>query len=558
MVNKILSFLNKEISGLHQAAYLLGVFALGSQIIALLRDRLLAFTFGASTNLDIYYAAFRIPDFLFVTIGSIVSLSIVIPFLLQEYVKGKESAKEFIDSVFTVFFIIIVGVASIVFLFVPELIRWIFPGFTGSALSTVILLTRILLLSPIILGVSNLFGALTQSRNRFFVYAISPILYNLGIILGIVVLYPIFGIVGLVCGVILGALMHLSIQIPTVKHLGLLPRFIFRPNISLVKQIILVSFPRTVTLSFSNIAIFFILSYASLMAAGSISVFNLAFNLQSVPLSIFGVSYSMAAFPALSRLFATGEKSKFREQFLISARHIMFWIVPASVMFIVLRAYIVRVILGSGQFNWNDTRLTAAVLALFSVSLVLQALTLLFVRGLYAMGSTGKPFYITLISGLVMVLSAHLFAYIFDNNLSFRFFMESLFKVEDLPGTSVTMLALGFTFGSALEGALVWYLFAKACKDITMPIFSSFFRIFSASVIMGFVTFVGLRFFNLFFTLNTTFAVFSQAVCASFFGIIAGLIVMWLMKSPEFSDIAKALHQKIWKARPVSPDSELV
>jgi|ERR1035437_1467520 putative peptidoglycan lipid II flippase len=558
MVNKILSFFHKEISGLHQAAYLLGFFALGSQILALLRDKLLAFTFGAGANLDVYYAAFRIPDFLFVTIGSVVSLSVVIPFLLQEYQKGKESSREFIDSVFTLFLAIIIGVALVVFLFAPTLIVWIFPGFTGHSLSTVILLTRILLLSPIILGISNLFGALTQSKSRFFVYAVSPIVYNVGIIFGILVLYPFFGIVGLVLGVVLGALLHLSIQIPTVIHLDLLPRFTFNPKIKLVKQVILLSFPRTVTLSISNIAIFFILSYASLMAAGSISVFNFAFNLQSVPLSIFGVSYSMAAFPTLSRLYASGEKEKFREQFLVSARHIMFWTIPASIMFIVLRAHIVRVVLGAGQFNWNDTRLTAAVLALFAVSLVLQALTLLFVRGLYSLGSTGKPFYITLISGAVMVLSAHFFANIFETSQSFRFFMESLLKIEDLPGTSVTMLALGFTLGSVLEGLLVWYLFAKACKNITSAILSTFFRIFSASVIMGFVTVLGLRFFNLFFTLDTTFGVFAQASCSAIVGIIAGLAVMWLMKSPEFSDIYKTLHQKIWKAKPVSPDTELV
>ncbi len=164
------------------------------------------------------------------------------------------------------------------------------------------MLSRILLLSPILLGLSNLFGSVTQTFKRFFVCATSPLLYNVGIIIGILYLYPRFGLQGVVWGVILGALMHLGLQVPFVWSEGLLPRF-RTPDWGEVKRVIFLSLPRTFALSVTQIAMIFILGLASLMTVGSIAIFNLAYSLDSVPLSIIGVSYSLAAFPTLARLF---------------------------------------------------------------------------------------------------------------------------------------------------------------------------------------------------------------------------------------------------------------
>jgi putative peptidoglycan lipid II flippase len=104
MVKRFLNFISREIGGLHEAAYLLGAFAVVSQILALVRDRLLAYKFGATHALDIYYAAFRIPDFIFVAIASMVSISVLIPFLMEKIDSGEKEAKEFIDAIFSVFF----------------------------------------------------------------------------------------------------------------------------------------------------------------------------------------------------------------------------------------------------------------------------------------------------------------------------------------------------------------------------------------------------------------------------------------------------------------------
>ncbi len=158
MVQRIFNILNKEVTGLHQAAYLLGLFAFFSQILALVRDRLLAGSFGAGSTLDVYYAAFRIPDFIFVSVASFVSVTVLIPFLADrinfEKEHNKENAQKFISDMFTVFIVVIIAITGIIFLFVPLFSDWIAPGFSMEQKKEFILLTRILLASPILLGLS--------------------------------------------------------------------------------------------------------------------------------------------------------------------------------------------------------------------------------------------------------------------------------------------------------------------------------------------------------------------------------------------------------------------
>ena len=314
MVKRFLNLLNGEIAGIHQAAYLLGFFAICSQVLALFRDRILAAQFGAGDVLDLYYSAFRIPDILFVSIASIVSISVLIPFLTEQFERGQKEAKEFINSVFTFFFCFMAISGLVAYFLAPYLMAFIFPAFAkSSSFGELIGLTRILLLSPIFLGFSNLLASITQVSRRFFIYALSPVLYNIGIIIGIVFFYPIFGLYGLGFGVILGAFFHFAIQLPFIINQKMLPKFHFPIKLSSVKTIILISIPRTITASSSEIAKLFLISMASLFTPGSISVFNFSLNLQSVPFSIIGVSYSLAAFPTLTKLFGSGDKNGFLE-----------------------------------------------------------------------------------------------------------------------------------------------------------------------------------------------------------------------------------------------------
>jgi len=228
--------------------------------------------------------------------------------------KVSEEAQKYLNDVFTVFFSFMVFVALVAFFLMPYLIFFIAPGFTPLYQAKVILLSRIMLLSPILMGLSNLFGTVTQLFHKFFVYSLSPIFYNLGIIIGVIFLYPVFGITGLALGVALGALMHFGIQFFASRSCGFTPKFSlsrsqtlghsptgepgesffsFAINFKDIKNTILTSLPRTLGLAFNNIALIFIIAMASFLKSGSISIFNFSSILLMISLLLLCIFYGL-------------------------------------------------------------------------------------------------------------------------------------------------------------------------------------------------------------------------------------------------------------------------
>ena len=556
MVKRFFKAFYREVNGLHEAAYLLAIFAFLSQVLGLFQDRMLASTFGTGEFLDIYYSSFRIPDFIFASVASIVSLSVLIPFIVNKMNRSTEETKKFIGSIFSFFSILIVTTSVIMFFLIPYLTPFIFKGMQNSPhLPELIKMTRLLLLSPILLGLSNFFASITQVGKRFLIYALSPIFYNIGIIIGIVFFYPIYGIYGLAYGVIFGAFMHLAIQLPFISTSGMFSLIEIKINWQEIRDIIKVSIPRTFTLSMTQFSILVLLGIASLMTKGSITVFNFAFDLQSVPLSIIGVSYSIAAFPILSKLFVDGNKEKFLEHIITSARHIIFWSVPVSILFIVLRAQIVRVIYGAGHFDWSSTKLVAATLAIFALSVLAQSLILLFVRGYYAMGNTSKSLWTSLLSGILTIVFSFGFVHLFNNSLFFKYFIEHLFRVDGLPDTSVLMLALGFSLSSIINCTILWTMFGKTFVGFSKPVLGALFKSFSASVIMGAISYLFLNIFDKVFNINTFLGILGQGFFAGIIGIVSCVIILYLLGSEELRETWTALHHKFWRVKTIVPET---
>ncbi len=548
MVKRWFSFIGREIRGLHEAAYLLASFAFLSLILALVRDKMLAYTFGAGHALDIYYAAFRIPDLIFATAGSLVSASILLPYFIERFESSKENGKTFSSGIFSVFFVLMIVVSAVAFFLAPWLVPKLLPGFVNDpALGDLILSMRIMLLSPFFLGLSNLFSSLTQMNHRFLVYAASPVVYNAGIIAGVLIGYPALGITGLAWGVALGAFFHMAIQIPFLVSERLFPKFTFAVSWPDIRKIVFTTLPRTITLSANQLASFVLVSLASLMSVGSISVFNFAFNLQSVPLTLIGASYSSAVFPTLSRMLFKGHIAEFKEKMIASAQHIIFWSMPITILFIVLRAQIVRTVLGAGKFDWADTRMTAAMLAIFAISTIGQSLIVLFVRSFYAEGKTARPLIINAISAVTIVVTAYLLDKAFFAYPLFRYFLESLMKVDGQVGSSVLVLALAYTIGVALNTVLHWIVYEKVYPGFTKPVFNTLFQTFSASVIMGYVAFQSLRLFAMVFPLTKVWGIFLQGFCSAIFGLVAFVFMLMLLKNAELVQVWRTLHKKIWK-----------
>ena len=558
MVQRLLRIFNREWSGLHEAAFLLGLTALFSQVLGLVRDRLLAHHFGAGMALDVYYAAFRIPDLLYASVASFVAVTVLIPFLLERIDgKGVLAAREFINTIFTVFCLMMIIIIIVMFFLMPFFATLIVPGFGGAKLAEFIGLSRLLLISPFLLGLSNLFGALTQSLRRFFVFAAGPILYNIGIIIGILFFMPSLGLRGVAYGVLLGALMHVLIQVPVLLSEGILPRFVFSIHWPDIRRVVKLSIPRTIALSATNFAAMILIALASKMDTGSIAVFTFAMNLQSIPLAIVGMSYSVAAFPTLAKLWTGGNREQFLEQIVSATRHILFWSFPAIILFIVLRAQIVRTILGSGAFDWTATRLTAAALALFALSVVAQNLVLLLTRALYAMGRTKLPLYANVIGGLLMVGASFFFLNLFQHSLVFRFLIETLLRVSDTPRTSILMLPLGYSIGMLANLWILLMLLRKEFPTLLFRVKKAFMHTFSASIGMGFVAYHSLQVFALVFNQNTLLGIFAQGFFSGVIGICAGVFLLYLMDNRELEEIRIALHHKFWRQKPIVAEPEV-
>ncbi|HEU0085900.1 MAG TPA: lipid II flippase MurJ [Candidatus Paceibacterota bacterium] len=557
-MEKILKIFSKEYENLNQAAILLGFFAFLSQILGLFRDRALAHFIGPSPMLDSYYAAFRIPDLIFISIASLASITVLIPFILRRMSGEKITieAQKFLNDVFTVFLAGMVLVSAIFFIFMPEISPYIAPGFTSFYQEKVTLLSRIMLLSPILLGLSNLFGSVTQLFRRFFLYSLSPIFYNVGIIIGVVLLYPLFGIQGLGLGVVLGSLLHFLIQVFASATSGFMPRFSLNIDYRGVWEMILVSMPRTLGLSFNNIALTILVMIASYLTPGSISIFNLSLSLQSVPLGIVGLSYAVAAFPTLTKYFSKGMMSEFKEQLKSAARQIIFWSLPATFLFIVLRAQIVRVVLGSSNFSWENTRLVAAALAVFAISVTAQGLVALFARAYYAAGNTRKPLLINLISASWIVFFAIIFNYAFSHYPIFQYFIESLLKVSDIPGTEVLILPLAYSFGTIINLALLGIFLKKEYLPKEEFVSRTFFHSLGASFLIGAVTYFFLNILSPIFGTTTFWGVFLQGFFSGIFGIAAGVIVLHLLRNRELADLVAAFKTKFWKSKVIVPPQE--
>ncbi|MCF7834380.1 MAG: murein biosynthesis integral membrane protein MurJ [Candidatus Pacebacteria bacterium] len=557
-MEKILRIFNKEYGNLSQAAILLGSFTFLSQILGLFRDRSIAHFIGPSAILDTYYVAFRIPDLIFISFASLISVTVIIPFIVRR-MSGEEitpSAQKFLSDIFSSFLLLLTLVSILAFVFMPKLATLVAPGFDSFHQEKVILLSRIMLLSPIFLGLSNLFGSITQIFQRFFVYSLSPILYNLGIILGVVFLYPMWGIEGVAIGVVLGSFLHCFIQLIFVLHSGFKPKFYFRVHFQSVKEVVLVSLPRTLGLSLNNIALTLIVVLASYLKSGSISIFNLSLNLHSVPLGIFGISYAVAVFPILSKFYSANNVEKFKENIISASRQIIFWSIPATFLFIVLRAQIVRVVLGSSSFSWDNTRLIAATLAVFSLAILAEGMIALFSRVYYAKGETKRPLWINLFSASLIVICANVFLKIFEQYPFFRDFTESLLKVVDVPGTEVLMLPLAFAVGSIINFLLYLHFIKRDFLSGEDFVAKTFFQSLGASFFMALGSYGALNFLSGVFGTTTFWGIFGQGLIAGIFGIMIWIFVLFVLKSPELADLAKTLKQKFWKTKVIAPFQE--
>lgn len=540
MVRNLLRKFAIPIRGLHQAAYLIAFLALGSQILALVRDRIFAHLFGASMPLDIYYAAFKIPDIVFTLVISLVSAYVLIPRIANS---SKNEIRELISNAASFLFIAAGIIAIGIAFFTPSILTILFPRLMASTYGgTFVWLTRLLLLQPILLGISGIAASVTQVHRRFIIFSLSPILYNVGIIIGAVILYPYFGLIGIGYGVILGSVAYLAIHIPVLYKANVMPHIVW-PKVAIMMPIIRNSIPRTLALGVNSAVLLLITVFVARVGSGAISIFTFGTNLESVPLVIIGSSYAIAAFPMLSELSGDTQRRAFSNILSASARHLIVWSLIITGIVIVLRAHLVRVILGSGHFNWNDTRLVAAVLAILVISLVAQGLVLLLSRALYAIRYSWRPFLYQIIGGSVSVFIAGFGLFYFHRMPGVLTVLSTLFKVNNISGNIVLIFALAIMFGQIVTAILLLVSLHKSVPGFNHSLIRPFIQGLVAAVAAATAAREMLFLMGNIVPLTTFVSVFTQGAIAGIIGLIVAAVILILLHNTEFCDMRRSVHR---------------
>ncbi len=522
----MLRFLNRESKSIIGAATIVGVLSFVSRLVGLVRDRILAGQFGAGDQLDIYYAAFKIPDLLFslIVVGAL-SASFI-PLFLSHYgrVGGKDKAWEFTNNTLHLVGGAMIALSIILILFSGLLAQLVAPGFAAYKQAHVAQLMRIMFLAQIFLSISMIYGSVLQSLKRFVLYAIAPIMYNVGIIVGALWLTDSFGLTGLAWGVVLGSLFHLATQIYGVGRTGYRFQFKRNPLNKDSKLMLALMGPRTLGLAINQLLFLVLTVIASTLAVGSVTIFQFAYNIQFFPIGIVGVSFAIAVFPTLSEAIEARQREHFVEVLIGTVRQVVYLMVPMMLLFLIVRAQIVRVVVGAGAFDWAATIATADTLAFFALSFVPQALVFLLARAFYAMQDTVTP----LITGGVSVTIGILVTFLLTQNFG------------------VIALAIGFAVAAYINCILMWILlrqkFGTLHESQLLPfIFKITIAILVTAPIMQFLKPVALSLLSL----DTFAGVFLQGLLAGGSGLVIYVLACHLLGVKEQDHMFLSVRKKV-------------
>lgn len=522
-------FTEKQINSIGAAALIVSFFGVSSRILGLLRDRLLAGTYGAGDILDVYYTAFRLPDLIFelLIVGSLSAA--LIPMFSRFYKKGEqERAWRLVQDITIILFGGILICVIIGYIFAPILVHIIAPGFSTEKSDLTVSLARIMFLSPIVLLLSSILGGVLISLKRFVMYASAPLFYNVGIICGIVFIAPAMDSpTGLAWGVVFGAVMHFFVHLIAMRDTGWkfsVPKVeSFRSRDA--RAVIRLMIPRIIGSASHQMSLIAVTFFASLLAAGSLAVFTFAYNIQSVILGLIGVSFALAAFPTLAEAFARDDTKMFNLVLEKTIRRIIYYAIPASMLFWVLRAQLVRIVYGVGEFDWVDTILTVEILSILLISVFAQVLIPLLARAFYAVGDTRTPLWAALVAQCANIILMWLM--IQDQELKA---IAVAFSVSTIINAAILFIAL-----QARMGGMHFDRVYRAARQI-----------FVASLCAAFVAHVLKTLIGTVLPLDYAWQVLAQLIVAGSSGLAMYLVVSDYFGIKEYETIKKKIIIKIF------------
>jgi len=511
------------------AAFILALSSGINAVLGLVKSRLLTSHFGVTDDVAVFYTADRIPNVIYSIIVVGAMSTIFIPIFTSLYKKSHDDAWRAASSIINVSLLVFFIFGALIFACAPQIINLLAIGkFTAFQVEEGAAIMRIMLLAQLILIFSSFLTSVLQSFKYFVIPAMAPVAYNIGMIFGILFLSDKFGIFGPTFGVLIGAFCHLVIQIPLLRKI----KFSYNVSLNLkdngVSEMVRLVPPRILSVVIANILYIVNNSLAILISNPSVVFLKFATQLQYFPVNFVGVSIAAAALPTLSHESDDKDLSKFKKTFLTSFHQMLFLVLPASVIMIVLRVPVVRLVYGAAKFPWDATIMTATTLAFFSISIGSQSAIYLITRAFYALKDTLTPVKVSLVTIFLNVALSVLFIKGF--------------------GWEVWSVALSFSITSIIDMAWMLLLLSRKVGGLGFKhVYGPAFKIGIAGVFMGLSLYLPMKFLDVrvFDTTKTVqLIMLTGVVCAA--GLVSYLFFTWVFKVEEIA----LLYKLVRKLRP--------
>ena len=498
-----------------------------SNLAGLVRQILVANAFGTTSTMEAFYAANRISETLFNLVAGGALGSAFIPTFTSLLAKEKrQQAWKLASSITNLILIFLTLIAAAAAVFAPQVVRYILaPGFAADPAkeALTISLTRLMLPSAVLFGLSVLAMGILNSHQKFFIPALAPSMYQIGMIFGVLVLTPRMGIYGLAWGVILGAALYLLLQLPLLFKQG--GKFSFSLGLRSpdVQEVVRLIIPRWLGVAVVQLNFWINVRLASLQPEGSVAAIQFAFALMLMPQAAIAQSIATAALPTFSTQVAQNKLKEMRSSLTATLRGILLLSIPASLGLILLRRPLVSLLYQRGEFTAYSTELVAWALLWYAAGLVGHAMVEILARAFYALHDTKTPVFIGVAAMSLNVLFSFLFSALFSR---IGWMPHGGLALANTLATGLEMIGLVLIMRKrlkGLEGGLIWSGVLKALISGALMVLA----------ILGWLSITG------------SSSIFIQGAGGVLVGLIVYTAALGILKTSELKQIYQAVRTRL-------------
>ena len=521
---KIKGFLNSTQDTILSAAFIISILYFISAVLGLFKSRVLVSFFGASEELSIFFLADRIPTAIYSTLflGSL--STVFIPIFLKIKKDDEGRAYNFASNLFNIVLIFFTIISLLIFIFSKEILYLLSMGQLDlNSLDLASNLLSIMLIGQVILILSSFLTSTLNSYRNFIIPSLAPVVFNLVFIIAIPLLFPFYGIKSAAYSMVIAALFHLFIQLPAFLKTGFVWEMVLNLKDRDLKTTFNLSFSSFLSTIISQITIVIETSLSLLISTASVVYFKFADQLRYFPVHLFGASIAIAALPILSAESEDNLKN-FSDTVKTSLLQIIYLSVPVSVLLIILKIPVIRLVYGAEKFTWEDTVITATALAVFSLSIFSQSCNIFLTKCFYALKNTSIPLVGSLITFIITV----------------SFPLYFIFN-----GYGVWVVILGFVIGTYLN--FIYFLIKLKQKVVDFSLrelYAPLGKILLSGVFMAIFLYVPMQLLDN-YVFNTTYVIELLALTGivSLGGFFIYFLITYYFKLPEVTLMFKVLKK---------------